>query len=378
MTIVFLIISCSILIISALTTPLCNVFFRKVSNTKSSDEETTLPKVSVLLTAFGHSEQLAEHLSAFLSQYYPSGYEVIVVAEKGDTETDDVLKRYAHHPHLYITFIPDSSRYMSRKKLSITLGVKAAKHEWIILTDPSLVPENDTWLSTMAANFTEKNNLVMGYTQYDHDTPAYYHFEHFHTAYYLMRKAQRGTAFRTNMPLLAFRKSEFLENNGFQGNLKYIRGEYDFLVNKYAKRDSTAMETALHARLTETCPSIKTWRNKQIYYQETKKHLKRSFIPKFLFFFDQTMMYLNYVAIILAIVYASFTQEWILLATAIIALIITITLRTIIARKALLRFGQNIASWKIIPYELRLAWTYLLAKIRYRKADKNDFISHKL
>ena len=56
MTIVFLIISCSILIISALTTPLCNVFFRKVSNTKSSDEETTLPKVSVLLTAFGHSE----------------------------------------------------------------------------------------------------------------------------------------------------------------------------------------------------------------------------------------------------------------------------------------------------------------------------------
>ena len=101
-------------------------------------------------------------------------------------------------------------------------------------------------------------------------------------------------------------------------------------------------------------------------------------MPKFLFFFDQTMMYLNYVAIILAIVYASFTQEWILLATAIIALIITITLRTIIARKALLRFGQDIASWKIIPYELRLAWTYLLAKIRYRKADKNDFISHKL
>lgn len=373
-----LIISAAALIILAAVTPLCNIFFRKITAVRQADETPEMPKVSVLLTAFGHSEQLENHLPAFLTQEYGNDYEVIVVAEKGDAETEDVLKRVADNPHLYITFIPDSSRYMSRKKLSVTLGVKAAKHEWIIMTDPSTAPTDSHWLQSMAVHFTEKNNLVMGYTQYEADTPSYYQFEHFRTACYLMRKARKGRAFRTNMPLIAFKKSEFLERNGFQGNLKYIRGEYDFMVNKYAQRGMTAVATAPETRLTESCPSLKTWRNKHIYYQETKKHLERRFMPRLTYRFDMAMMYLNYVAILGALTYSLFTQEWLLTAAAAAALLITIILRTVIARKAMRRFDLSIPAWKVTLYELRLPWTYLLAKIRYLRADKYDFISHKL
>lgn len=85
-------------------------------------------------------------LPAFLSQDYPGNFKVIVVAWKSDSDDEDVLKRYSSDPHLYTTYIPDSSRYMSRKKLAITIGVKAAQTEWVIMTDITSRPDSGQWL----------------------------------------------------------------------------------------------------------------------------------------------------------------------------------------------------------------------------------------
>lgn len=101
-------------------------------------------------------------------------------------------------------------------------------------------------------------------------------------------------------------------------------------------------------------------------------------MPRLTYRFDMAMMYLNYIAILGALTYSLFTQEWLLTAAAAAALLITIILRTVIARKAMRRFDLSIPAWKVTLYELRLPWTYLLAKIRYLRADKYDFISHKL
>jgi hypothetical protein len=48
------------------------------------------------------------------------------------------------------------------------------------------------------------------------------------------------------------------------------------------------------------------------------------------------------------------------------------------AKKALRRFDIDIPAWKIIPYELAIAWKHLGYKLKYHRADKYDFISHKL
>lgn len=101
-------------------------------------------------------------------------------------------------------------------------------------------------------------------------------------------------------------------------------------------------------------------------------------MPRLTYRFDMAMMYLNNVAILGALTYSLFTQEWLLTAAAAAALLITIILRTVIARKAMRRFDLSIPAWKVTLYELRLPWTCLLAKIRYLRADKYDFISHKL
>ena len=93
---------------------------------KTESEKLSSPNISIIIPAHDNSYELEHNLPSFLSQQYDANYKVIVVADKGDTETEDLLKRMAS-PHLYTTYLPLSSRYMSRTKLAITIGVKAAE-----------------------------------------------------------------------------------------------------------------------------------------------------------------------------------------------------------------------------------------------------------
>ena len=90
----------------------------------------TYPPITIIFTPHDNAQELAKNLPLYLNQDYPADFQVIVVAPQNDHETSDVLKRFASNSHLYTTFIPESSRYMSKKKLAITLGVKAAKYDW--------------------------------------------------------------------------------------------------------------------------------------------------------------------------------------------------------------------------------------------------------
>ena len=100
------------------------------------------PPVSIIVTPHDKAYELDQHLPLLLEQDYPAPFRIIVVFWRGESDTDDVLKKYAANPHLYATYIPDSSRYMSRKKLAITVGEKAATTEWLFRTSPAVLSRN--------------------------------------------------------------------------------------------------------------------------------------------------------------------------------------------------------------------------------------------
>ncbi len=39
------------------------------------------------------------------------------------------------------------------KKLALTVGIKAAGNDWLLLTDADCIPQSDKWIATMASNF---------------------------------------------------------------------------------------------------------------------------------------------------------------------------------------------------------------------------------
>ncbi len=337
-----------ILIVMASVTPFINPFFRKPkqnddNGSENEQKDTTIKqKISIIITAHDNAKELEEHLPAFLSQDYEAEYEIIVVTNKSDSDTEDVLKRFSKNENLYATFIPETSRYMSKKKLAVTLGVKAAKYEWIIFTDAYCRPQSDKWLSTMVRNCNEDVNLIIGYTKYSDESKIFYHLQRVMTEFYLMREAQKSTAYRTDGCNIMFRKSEFMNEDGYRDNLKYIRGEYDFMVNKYAKKGQTRTEMSKDAWLIEDNPTLKMWRNKHLFYFETRKHLKRSFRHRLIFNTDQFMMYMNFLLIISSIIFSIITERWIITAVAGLSLILTVVLRTMICRKAIKQFDIEI------------------------------------
>lgn len=372
------IIAGAVVVLLAVLGSLINPFLRSLRFQKTETAENQ-PPVSILITAHDNLAELERNLPMFLRQQYAADYQVIVVCQSTDGETQDFLKRTAaENPHLYFTYIPESSRYMSRKKLQITLGVKAAKHEWIILTEPNCRPSNDKWLQTMTRECQDPNHLVLGYVALDEETKSVRRFDSIRKAYYVLRRAQQTYGYRSHMPNVAFRKSDFMKEQGYQGNLEYVRGEYDFLVNKYALCGDTATELDCDAWLIREAPSNKSWHNAHLYLQASRKSLERAGSMRTLMFFDHLMPHLSLIATLAVAAYSILMKNWILTGCAGFSFLLLFIVRMLIANKAIKHFDDGIAIFKLPFFEYGIIWRNLATKLRYWRADKNDFTSHKL
>ena len=372
------IIAGAVVVLLAVLGSLINPFLRSLRFQKTETAENQ-PPVSILITAHDNLAELERNLPMFLRQQYGAAYQVIVVCQSTDGETQDFLKRTAaENPHLYYTYIPESSRYMSRKKLQITLGVKAAKHEWIILTEPNCRPSNDKWLQTMVRQCQDPNHLVLGYVALDEETKSVRRFDSIRKAYYVLRRAQQTYGYRSHMPNVAFRKSDFMKEQGYQGNLEYVRGEYDFLINKYALCGDTATELDCDAWLIREAPSSKSWHNAHLYLQASRKSLERAGSMRTLMFFDHLMPHLSLIATLAVAAYSILMKNWILTGCAGFSFLLLFIVRMLIANKAIRHFDDGIAMFKLPFFEYGIIWRNLATKLRYWRADKNDFTSHKL
>ena len=379
----FTIIAICTLVLLVILSSVLNPFLRNVESAADADEnevaESEMPAVSIVVLATGTTETLDAHLSVLLTQNYEQPYEVIVVGVKGDLSTEDVIGKYSvDHKNLYSTYIPQRSLFISKQKLSVALGVKAAHNEWIVMVNAECRPQSDVWLKTLASRMDSDANLVMGYSNYDSEARGYYRFARLRTMCYLLRRAVGSIAYRTNGTNIAFRRSEFIAQEGYRGNLQLVNGEYDFIINKYAQPGQTRVVTDEDAWIREDCPTPKQWHDRDICYAHIRKFLSRSTAPRILFNFDMTMMYANYAALAASIVLSAVSQRWILLAVTALYLVLTIVLRSLIARKVYVRFGEDIPAWRTVFYELSIVWRQLSTNIRYSRADQYDFTTHKL
>lgn len=373
------IVICAVLVVLALLSSFLDTFFRKVraGGDGPSGPATPCRPVSVIVVADNNAEDLRANLDSLLSQDYEPGYEVIVVVDKDEDGTGDFLKAYGKRPNLYTTFVPDSSRYMSRRKLAITLGVKAAKNELILLTDATCRPVSDKWISVMASRLDEGTDIVMGYSNYIHEAGLFKVFYRFHCEYSNFREACNGAAYGMAGNNIMFSKDVFMAGNGFQGNLKYLRGEYGFLVNKYAGHGNAAVETSCEGRVEDRVPTRKEWHSVNLFYRETRRHLDRSFSHRLAFNLDMLSLYAGLVAGAGSAVYAVLTQMWLMLPFSAVALFMPVVVRLLNARRAMRLFGESVPLWKVFPFELRLVWHNLRYAISYRFTDKYEFTSHK-
>ena len=119
---------------------------------------------SIIMTVYDQDYDLKDNLPAFLEQKYEPGYEVIVVDESSTDETPDVLKLLKNdYKNLYTTFLPKPQYFVKRKMQALNIGIKAAKHDWLIFTNANHQPVGDDILQAINDTMDATADLTLGY-----------------------------------------------------------------------------------------------------------------------------------------------------------------------------------------------------------------------
>lgn len=336
------------------------------------------PGISVVITVDDEGESLKANLPKWLSQSYEGDYQVIVVVAGNDSLVENVLKQNSGSERLYTTFIPSSSRYMSRKKLAVTIGVKAAKYDWVLLTDADCSPCTDKYIDNVSGKCSGDCRLVLGYTNYGEGMPAARQFDSTYSLYRQLAMAGRGRAWAYSGKSLLFGKRMFIDGKGFDGNLKYARGEYEYIVNKFASDTNVSLSVDTGSMVTEEPLTDRGWTNKCLNYMAIRKTLKRSKLPRALFNMSMASMMVANLAAVGIAAYSLLAQKWILAGCSVFALILAGIIRTVLLNRSLRPYLEGMSLPHMWWLEQTLPLRNAIRMAKYRLADKYDFISHKI
>lgn len=238
------------------------------------------PPVSVIICAKDEQTNLEKNLPAVLEQDYPD-FEVIVVNHGSSDDTDVVLQRLSqHYPHLKTTEIKRDQKFTHGKKLAVAVGIKKARHEWLLFTDADCYPASKNWIRSMGRHFEEGISLVLGYGSYESRKGLLNNFIRLDTltiALQYFSYALKGFPYMGVGRNLAYRKSLFFDNKGFAGHYHIESGDDDLFVNKTANRHNTRVQISQESQTVSEPPAIfSQWFKQKSRHLTTPGHYRRA------------------------------------------------------------------------------------------------------
>ncbi|MBR1881945.1 MAG: glycosyltransferase [Muribaculaceae bacterium] len=241
-----------------------------------------LPPVSIIVDACNETDQLNRFLPLVLGQDYPE-FEVIAVVNGTAESTSGLLSEMKlEHPNLHITFAPYELRALSRKKLALMIGIKAAKYDIVLTTCANCRATSDQWLGTMMRNFTPDTDIVLGYSHYRYhrDTKRgrrHRVFDTVSTGVQWLQAAVKGRPYRGTSDNLAYRKRLFFEHQGFAKSMDLRWGEDDVFLSEIAQGAVTRVEMApasqMHAYYEDLPRAHRVLKERREF---TSRHVRRS------------------------------------------------------------------------------------------------------
>ena len=224
--------------------------------------------VSIIICARNEKDLLEKHLPLFLAQSYPK-YEVILVNDCSEDDSELLLGvMKAQYANLEVRHIPNDDKFKHGKPMAIGVGIKAAKYDWLLFADIDCPPDSN-WLSNMQENFTDKTEVVLGYSSYPKSS-KFIRSDMFYSALHYLGFALMKKAYMANGKNYAYRRKLFFDSKGFDIRMTMERENIVF-VNKIANKTNTLVEL----RPTSLLKSDRRFTHKE--WWQHKKERKASF-----------------------------------------------------------------------------------------------------
>ncbi|MCY7351132.1 MAG: glycosyltransferase [Cytophagaceae bacterium] len=311
------------------------------------------PGISIVVCAWDELENLRELLPMLLEQQYPD-FEVIIVDDRSTDGTYDyLLEACQSNINLRHVHVEQTPAHITSKKYALTLGIRAAKKDVILVTDADCRPSSLGWVSTMVGQLSEDKDLVLGFSPYQRRSGllnAFVRFETFYTALQYFSLALVRIPYMGVGRNLMYRRTLFLENKGFNGHLDVMGGDDDLFVNRVATAQNTAIcldPVSFVWSLPKT-----TW---QTWYRQKRRHLSvgRHYLPRFrrilgLLALSQLFTWLLFVGLLITFVGL---REWLWAGLTAGLFLIRLVALWIVYAAANRRLGRLINAWALPFYD---------------------------
>ncbi len=222
-------------------------FFARLSfyNPKRSESEQCHP-VSVIICARDEAENIARNLPGSLVQNYPSSHEVIVVNDNSYDETKYLLEElHKQFRQLKVVELSQEAKMIPGKKFPLSIGIKTARYEIVLLTDADCVPASENWIQTMQSAYTPQTEIILGYGAYAKKKGFLnkaIRWETFHSALQYLSYALVGIPYMGVGRNLSYKKELFFKQKGFTSHNHIPGGDDDLFINKVATGKNTRIE----------------------------------------------------------------------------------------------------------------------------------------
>lgn len=298
--------------------------------------------VSIVVYANKDTESLQKNLPVLLNQNYLQ-YEVIVVCDGFDEESDDLLKRFSiENQHLYYTFVPNNTQYLSHKKLALTMGIKAAKYETILFTEIDSCPLSSQWVSSMFSAYKQNTEIVLGFSSYPYNH-SFFHklvaYDNLTTGLQMIGSALARSPYMGNGNNLSYNKSIFFAQKGYSHSLNLHAGADDLFINQVATRNNTEVQYTPDSIVRlNTMNSYQHWRDLKVSRATTEQYYKGG---RLYFYRMEHFSFVLFVCSCCISMFIGFTGNWLLALLAGLLLLIRYITKGIIFHKSALLLQQK-------------------------------------
>lgn len=251
---------------------------RRLTSRLSDDRpQRQIPALSVIVYCKDSARALERMLPEVLGQNLDVPFEVIVATDGRSEHADDVIKFLsAQHKNLRMTYVPDEAHALSRKKLAVTLGIKAARYDYVVLTDANARIMSYDWLKLIGRHFADGKEVVIGsfFPYSDNMGGGMTGFNMLADKVTYLSGALSGRPYRGTECNLAFRRQLFFDNNGFTDSVGLHHGIDDIFLSHIVDKGNYAVELSGQTQIgIDTASASGDYRADRIRHEFTGKKL---------------------------------------------------------------------------------------------------------
>jgi glycosyltransferase involved in cell wall biosynthesis len=143
------------------------VVFGKFSFAKPQPGTPKRIPISVIVCAKNEEENVRNLIPLLVEQDYPQ-FEIVLIDDASSDNTLEIFEEFEKlHSNIKLVKVENNEAFWGNKKYALTLGIKAAKHEYLLFTDADCVPSSNNWIANMSSQFTVEKTIVLGYGTYE-------------------------------------------------------------------------------------------------------------------------------------------------------------------------------------------------------------------